>query len=73
MMPHRSARQKQFDDWHPTIARWLGMGLILFYAIGRTLNLPVPDALLIAAAGLIGYKSVKGNGGEAKSNAPRQE
>lgn len=66
-MPTRSARQRKFDEVFPTVVRYLGVATVVFYGVGRSAGLDVPDSLLIAAAGMIGYKTVK-SGGEGRAS-----
>lgn len=67
-MPNRTPRQQHLDELYPTVVRYVGIAVVVFYVIGRSVGLDVPDAILIAAAGMIGFKSVKGGGNGGVSN-----
>jgi hypothetical protein len=56
-------RHQQLDSAFPTVVRYIGIGLIVFWAIGRSIGLDVPESLLVAAAGMIGFKAVHKGGG----------
>ena len=50
--------RKDWDAALPTLLRYLGAALIVFFAVGSSLGLQIPESVLIAATGLILYKAV---------------
>ena len=68
--------QKTWDDWFPTVVRYAGISLALFFAIGSAFGLRVPESVLIAATGLILYKTVSEgvkNGGNGNGNGGKND
>ena len=71
-MPRPPSRQA-FDAAFPTIVRYVGIGIVVFYAVGSSFGLLIPESVLIAATGLILYKAVvggNGNGNGGKNGPP---
>lgn len=70
----KSPSRKAFDAAFPTLVRYVGIGIVVFFAVGSAFGLEIPESVLIAATGLILYKTVaangSGNGGE-KDGAPK--
>jgi hypothetical protein len=68
----RPPSRKDWDAAFPTIVRYVGIGIVVFYAVGSSVGLEIPESVLIAATGLILYKAVaegsknggNGNGGK---------
>lgn len=60
--------RKEWDEALPTLLRYLGAVLIVFYAVGSSFGLKIPESVLIAATGLILYKNVAGGGSDSKGN-----
>jgi membrane protein DedA with SNARE-associated domain len=57
-----SERQKLLDLYFPTVVRYLGIALVVFYAGGSAFGAALPEGVLIAATGMILYKTVRGGG-----------
>ena len=62
-MGPKTPSRKSFDAAFPTIVRYVGIGIVVFFAVGSSFGLEIPESVLIAATGLILYKTVAANGG----------
>lgn len=60
--------RKEFDAVFPTIVRYVGIGLVVFFAVASSLGIHLPESILVAASGLILYKTVKGSNGNGNGN-----
>ena len=68
--------RKDWDAAFPTIVRYAGIALTVFYAVGSAFGLEIPESVLIAATGLILYKSVSEgvrNGGSGNGNGGKND
>jgi len=61
----KSGLRSRLDDWFPTLARYLGVGILVYETAFDNLEKP---SLIVAASGLIFFKNIlrAGNGEEAK-------
>lgn len=54
--------RKELDDLFPTLVRYMGVGIIGVYVGAAFFGVHLPESILVAATGLILFKTVRGNG-----------
>lgn len=64
----RLPSRKEFDAVFPTLVRYIGISLILLFAVATTFGVELPESILVAASGLILYKTVKGANGNGNGS-----
>lgn len=67
MEPSTSQRRfrlsrKELDEYFPTLVRYMGIGVVVVYVGAALFGKHLPESILVAATGLILYKTVRGNG-----------
>ena len=68
--------RKTWDEWFPTVVRYVGVALAVFFAVGSASGLRIPESVLIAATGLILYKTVSEgvkHGGNGNGNGGKND
>ena len=63
--------RKAWDDWFPTLVRYVGVAMLIFYAVASAFGIRIPESVLIAGTGMTLYKTVSEgvkNGGNGSGN-----
>lgn len=58
----RLPTRKELDELFPTLVRYMGVGIIVVYVCAAFFGVHLPESILVAATGLILFKTVRGNG-----------